>query len=90
MSDITSEELNELDKLACEQHKLNRLIAYIEDPSYIVMYVNKDIYFPLADKIHSKDDELQVYFKNLRDKYVDLFNIVVEEDVKIFKEIIFE
>ena len=90
MEDITTEQLNELNKLADEQHKLNRLITYIESPEYIVMFVDTHGLVPLTNKIYDKDDELKVYFEGSSDMYVDLFNITVEDDIKIYKEVIFE
>ncbi len=89
MSDITSEQLNELDKLACERHALNQLIDYIKDPEYVVMWTFGDGYCHiLSNKVQKEDDELKVYFKvsEYSTDYIDLFNVNME-DVKIYKEI---
>jgi len=90
MSEITPEQLDELNKLADEQHKLNRLIKHIENPEYTVMYKTFKGYFPLDNTIYEEEDELKVNVKNMfrsPEAYLDLYNIDFEDDIRVYKEI---
>ena len=87
MSDITSEELNELNILADEQYALERLIEYIKNPGYTVMWVSIGRYYPLSNKIEEVGDELAVDLIGTKNEYIDLYNINME-DIKIYKEVI--
>ena len=89
MSEITSEELGELDKEACEVYKMQRIIDYIKDPAYTVMWIGDNGYRPLDDKTYRTDfDELKVYFKDTghSGEYLDLWNATSDE-FKIYEEI---
>ena len=89
MGKITSEQLEELDKLACEQYKLNLLIDYIKDPKYVVMYETCKGHFPLGNTVTEDDGELRVKMKNVfrePNAYIDLYNVIME-DIKVYNEI---
>jgi len=90
MSEITSEGLDELNKMADEQYALERLIDYIKNPEYTVMWKNGKGHYLLGDTVRYHDDELKVDVKGIigvADAYIDLYNVNME-DIKIFKEII--
>ena len=89
MSNITPEQLKEIDRLACEQYKMNLIIDYIKDPNYIVMWIGINHYFPLGNDVYKVDDELKIYFQKgygRSGEYVDLYNADLK-DIKVYKEI---
>lgn len=55
------------------EQKLKKLIAFIIDPDYVVMWNDGyDKYMVLKDNVHEHDDELKVGFKDFRAMYVDI------------------
>jgi len=66
---------------------LKNLIAMIEDPDYIVMWNDGyDKYIILDNYVYVHDDELKVYFKQFKEKYIDLHSCSEERDFLYFKE----
>lgn len=67
--------------------KLKRIIKYIEDPSYVVMWTDPiGGNFLFVNKTVEEDGELKVYLQGFLGKYIDLYNITTE-DIKVYREI---
>ncbi len=67
--------------------ELKRIIRYIEDPTYVVMWLSPEDVFHMVSNITPKeeDGELQAFLRAT--DYIDLYNIT-PEDIKVYKEVI--
>lgn len=61
------------------EDKLKKLIKIIEDPNYIIMWVDPyGVKEELNNKIKKENDEIIVFIKGSI-RYIDLYNINIDE-----------
>ena len=66
---------------------LLKLIRYIKDPTYVVMWTDPiGGNFLLVNKTTEEDGELKVYLQGFLGKYIDLYNISTDS-IKVYREV---
>lgn len=66
--------------------KLKRIIRFIKDPNYVIMWTDPiGGNFLLTNKTIEENEELRVYLQGFLGKYIDLYDITTDS-IKVYKE----
>jgi len=69
------------------EQNLEKFIKFILDPDYVVVWNDGyDKYIILNNYVYNYNNELKVYFKQFREKYIDLHSCVSSDFIFLKKE----